>query len=81
MASEAGHIYTLLARHVTESRSKIKHRCKKTFFFYFGHVFLRFSKLFYFPNVFYFKKNVGKVQSGKQVNKKHFQNNSNEIDL
>jgi len=24
---------------------------------------------------------VGKVQSGKQVNKKHFQNNSNETDL
>jgi len=23
----------------------------------------------------------GKVQSGKQINKKHFQNNSNEIDL
>ena len=29
--------------------------------------------------VFIFK-NVGKVQSGKQINKKHFQNNSNEID-
>ena len=26
-------------------------------------------------------KNVGKVQNGKQINKKHFQNNSNEIDL
>ena len=38
-------------------------------FFYFGHVF----------NVF--RKNVGKVQSGKQINEKHFQNNSNEIDL
>ena len=23
----------------------------------------------------------GKIQSGKQINKKHFQNNSNEIDL
>jgi len=34
---------------------------------------------FNFPNVFF--KNVGKVQSGKQVNKKRFQNNSNEIDL
>ena len=35
-------------------------------------------------NVFYVflsLKNVGKVQSGKQINKKHFQNNSNEIDL
>ena len=30
-------------------------------------------------NVFF--KNVGKVQSGKQINKKHFQINSNEIDL
>jgi len=30
---------------------------------------------------FIFLKNVGKVQSGKQINKKHFQNNSNEIDL
>jgi len=26
-------------------------------------------------------KNVGKVKSSKQINKKHFQNNSNEIDL
>jgi len=55
---------------------------KNVFYVFFILVtFLRFSKLFYFPNVFYFKKNVGKVQSGKQVNKKHFQNNSNEIDL
>jgi len=47
---------------------------KKRFlrFFNFGHVFKRF---------FYFLKNVGKVQSGKQINKKHFRNNSNEIDL
>jgi len=54
------------------------------------NVFLRFFKFwsrsftfltfFYFPNVFYLK-NVGKVQSGKQINKKHFQNNNNEIDL
>jgi len=49
-------------------------------FFYFGHVFTFFN-VFYFPNVFYFKKNVGKVQSGKRINKKHFQNNSNEKDL
>jgi len=48
------------------------HRCKKRFF-----AFLTF---FYFPNVYYLK-NVGKVQSGKQINKKHFQNNSSEIDL
>ena len=32
--------------------------------------FLQFLTFFYFPN----------VQSGKQINKKHFQNNSNEID-
>jgi len=30
---------------------------------------------------FIFKKNVGKVQSGNQINKKHFQNNSNKTDL
>jgi len=44
--------------------------------------FLRFLTFFYFPNVFLLKnvKNVGKVQSGKQINKKPFQNNSNEID-
>ena len=40
-----------------------------------------FKRFFYFPNVFLFFKNVGKVQSGKQSNKKHFQNSSNEIDL
>jgi len=50
--------------------------------FYFGHVFtfLRFLTFFIFQTFFIFK-NVGKVQSGKQINKKHFQNNSNEIDL
>jgi len=55
---------------------------KKRFlrFFYFGYVFT-FLAFFYFPNGFYFNKNVGKVQSGKKINKKHFQNNSNEIDL
>jgi len=30
--------------------------------------------------LFLFFLNVGKVQSGKHVNKKHFQNNSNKID-
>ena len=53
-----------------------------TFFFIlvtFSYVFKRF--LFNFPNVFSFKKNVGKVQSGKQINKEHFRNNSNETDL
>jgi len=48
-------------------------------FFNFGHVFLRFLTYFIFQTFFSFK-NVGKVQSGKQVNKKHFQNKSNEID-
>jgi len=46
------------------------HRCKKTFLrFYFGHVFSRLLTFFYFLNVFYLK-NAGKVQSGKQINKK-----------
>jgi len=30
---------------------------------------------------FFIFQNVGKIQSGKQINKKHFQNNSNDIDL
>jgi len=62
---------------------RLSHRCKKTFFnvFLFWSRFLRFLTFFYFSNVFLFLKNVGKVQSGKQINKKHFQNNSNEIDL
>jgi len=57
------------------------HRCKN--FFY---VFLFWSR-FYVFNVFLFSrrffiwKNVGKVQSGKQINKKHFQNDSNETEL
>ena len=38
--------------------------------------FFTFLKRFLF-----FRKNVGKVQRGKQINKKHFQNNSNEMDL
>jgi len=51
---------------------------KKVFYvFLFWSRFLRC--FFYFSNVFLFLKNVGKVQSGKQINKKHFQNNSNEI--
>jgi len=55
----------------------------KTFFtlFYFGHVFTFLMFFFIFQTFFYFYKNVGKVQSGKQTNKKHFQNNSNEIGL
>jgi len=50
------------------------------FYLYFGHVFNVFNVFFTFKAVF-FKKNVGKVQSGKPINTKHFQNNSNEIDL
>jgi len=48
--------------------------------FYFGHIFTIFN-VFLFSKRFLFLKNVGKGQSGKQINKKHFQNNSNEIDL
>jgi len=57
------------------------HRCKTflRFFLNFGHV-LTFLTFFLFSKRFLiFFKNVGKVQSGKQINKKHFQNNSNEI--
>jgi len=53
--------------------SSYRHRCKKRF--------LILVTFFYFPNVFFNLKNVGKVQVGKQINKKHFQNNSSEIDL
>jgi len=59
------------------------HRCKKTFLRLkkkFWSRFFTFLTFFNFPNVF-FLKNVGKVQIGKQINKKHFQNNSNEMDL
>jgi len=49
---------------------------------HFNVVFFKFlSRFFIFQTLFLFLRNVGKVQSGKQVNKKHFQNNSNEIDL
>ena len=51
-----------------------------TFFFHFGHVFYVFNVFSFSKRVFLFLKNVGKVQSGKQINKKHFQNNSNEIE-
>jgi len=58
----------------------VRHRCKDVFtLFLFWSRFYVFNVYFYFPNVFYLK-NVGKVQSGKQINKKHFQNNSNETD-
>ena len=44
-------------------------------------LFTFFNVFFNFPNLFYFLKNVDKVQSGTQINKKHFQNNSSETDL
>jgi len=73
----------LNARVCVCSRVKlILHRCKKRFYVFFTLVtFFTFLTFFYFSNVFLFLKNVGKVQSGRQINKKHFQNNSNEIDL
>ena len=46
------------------------HRCKNVFDVY-----------FILQTFFLFLKSVGKVQSGKQINKKHFQNNSNDIHL
>ena len=50
---------------------------KKYFYvFYFGHVFYVFN-VFLFSKRFLFFKQLGKVQSGKQINKKHFQNNNN----
>ena len=52
----------------------------KTFLrFYFGHVFYVFKRYLFSKRFFNFFKNVGKVQSDKQINKKYFQNNSNEI--
>jgi len=57
------------------------HRCKNVFYVFFILVtFLRFFNVSHFPNIFLIFKNIGKVQSGKQINKRHFQNNSNEID-
>jgi len=40
-----------------------------------------FLTFFLFFKRIFILKNVWKVQSGKQINKKHFENNSNEIDL
>jgi len=54
----------------------------KTFFFKFWSRFLRSLTFFLLSKRFFIiKKSYGKVQSGKQINKKHFQNISNEIDL
>jgi len=38
------------------------------FFLNFGHVFYVFNVLFLFFKRFFILKNVGKVQSGKQIN-------------
>jgi len=48
-------------------------------FFYFGHVFYVIWRFLFSKRFFLFLKNVRKVQSGKQIHKKYFQNNSNEI--
>jgi len=61
-----------------------EHRiCKKTFlrFFILVTFFTFFKTFFLFSKRFSFFKNVGKVHSVKQINKKHFQNNSNDTDL
>jgi len=58
------------------------HRLKRFYFFILVTFFTVFTA-FLFSKRFLkiILKNVGKDQSGKQINKKHFQNNSNEIDL
>jgi len=69
--------FTTLAAYCAD---RVIHRCKNVFTFFLSWSrFFTFFNVFYFPNVFLYLKNVGKVQSGKQINKKHFQNNSNEI--
>jgi len=65
---------------VIDRASGKDHRCKKNVFCFFILVkFFTFLTFFYFPNVFFIFKSVDKVQSGKQINMKHSQNNSNEI--
>jgi len=54
---------------------------KNVFTFFILVTFFTFYNVFLFSKRFFIFKNVGKVQSGKHINKKHFQNNSNEIDL
>jgi len=50
-----------------------------TFFLFWSRFFTFFNVFLFSKRFFLFLKNVAKVQSGKQINKKHFQNNSNEI--
>jgi len=67
-------------RYVRPSLPAHPHTCKNTFVtFAILVTFFTFFNVFFIFQTF-FLKNVGKVQSGKQINKKHFQNNSNEID-
>jgi len=49
-------------------------------FFLFWSLFNVFNVFFIFQTFFLFLKDVGNVQSGKEINKKHFENNSNEIE-
>jgi len=49
-----------------------EHRCINVFKFFF--ILVTFFTFFIFRTFFLFLKNVCKVQSGKQINKKHFQN-------
>ena len=57
------------------------HRCKKRFYVFILITLFTFLNVFLFSKRFLFLKNLGKVNSGKQINEKHFQNNSNEIDI
>jgi len=50
-------------------------------FFYVFLFWSHFKRFLFSKRFLLFLKNVGKVQSGKQINQKHFQNNSNETDL
>jgi len=53
-----------------------RHIDAKTFFYVFlifGHVYTLLTFFLFFRRLFLFFKNVGKVQSGKQINKKQFQ--------
>jgi len=53
---------------------------KKIFTFFILVTFFTFFNVFYFPNIFYLRKRWQSSER-QQVNKKHFQNNSNETDL
>jgi len=53
---------------VDREASVLEHRCKKRFYYV--------SQRFLFSKRFFILINDGKVQSGKQISKKHFQNNS-----